>query len=177
MNANDFKEDTGVKRIERNECVFPERLMCHHTCQEVLQFYSRSTGDVKLEICLNEARTLSFLLLNETIKRDKKHHIHRLQQQEKEDNTVWIGDIFKVVRENNHETPYLIHVMDGHFYLTNLHSGQTNYKALTIDKLIQHYFSLNKNSSDANPITHYYFIKSYHHKSTHDQNFGLTEIN
>lgn len=91
-----------------------------------------------------------------------------------------VGDLFVVVRKNNHQTPYLI-IPDksgGTVSFLNLQSYYTNYTADTIGELVNLYISDNtKNNKDKiNPIIKYFFVKSNKVNIAVLDTFGYKEI-
>lgn len=85
------------------------------------------------------------------------------------------SDLFIVVQRNENQVPYLITCNDSAFSLINLQSGYINYKGETVEELVQDYLDKNENNK-ANPVTDYYFVKSYDASFTVNRTFGYKKV-
>lgn len=176
MKLSRFEGRFIIKRIKQEEVQHSSSFLCEHHCQSFFQFVSCVSGKAEFELCLREVRRLGSMMLEETIKVDHERYIQMMQYQEQEDQTADIGDIFNVVLENSQVTPYLISYINGQFILIHMHSGQINYFGNTIEMLIENFFHAKQRFPSPNPITHYYFVKSYENKISQNKIFGLKKI-
>jgi hypothetical protein len=86
------------------------------------------------------------------------------------------SDLFVVVRKNKHQTPYFIISNNDKFGLINLHSGKTNYVGDTVEEVVSSYLGMNLNDK-LNPITEYFFVKSYDSSISVKRTFGYEKVN
>lgn len=88
-----------------------------------------------------------------------------------------VNDLFVAVRNNGHQTPYLIIADLNIFALVNLHSGQKNYIGKSIDELIERYLEKNSGGFDAlNPIIGYFFVKGHKADLEIQETFGYKSL-
>ncbi|UNY48922.1 hypothetical protein P9294_gp207 [Bacillus phage FADO] len=85
------------------------------------------------------------------------------------------GHIFVTVRENGHQTPYLIVGKTGDFTLLNLNSLYFgNYKGETAQEVIQDY--LDKDYIPTNPLASYFFVRKYKSNIRALETFGYQHL-
>lgn len=108
---------------------------------------------------------------------DKKSYI-------KSDELV-VNDLFVVVRENGHQTPYLLMGGECGTSLLNLHSGSVGYEGYEVSDSISNYLCENtKDKSNTNEfstininqITEYFFVKSSKLSLNVKETFGYRKI-
>lgn len=90
-----------------------------------------------------------------------------------------IGDFFVVARKNGNQTAYMIASLGyGSVTLVNMNSGASkHYIGANIHELIQNFLKFYKDEKvNANPITGYFFVKSYESKLSVERTFGYKNM-
>ena len=90
-----------------------------------------------------------------------------------------IGDFFVVARKNGHQTAYMIASNGfGSVQLVNMNSGASgNYRGTSIQETIVNFFEVyEKEKIKTNPITGYFFVKSYESKLSVERTFGYKNM-
>ncbi len=58
-----FQSGFFAKKIKREECQYPQFLICQHNCKHVIQLISNVSGEPEFELCEIEAEKMAKVLL------------------------------------------------------------------------------------------------------------------
>lgn len=59
-----FRSGLHSRKIPREECKYPDYLICNHGCTEVIQLISNVSGEPEFELCKIEAERMAHVLLD-----------------------------------------------------------------------------------------------------------------
>lgn len=68
LKVGGFQSGFHARVVSRDQCKWPEYLICNHDCQRIIQLVSHVSGEVEFELCHIEAARMAQVLLHAAAK-------------------------------------------------------------------------------------------------------------